>query len=136
MLQYPEGSLGHRLGMFLTSKDLHSIPKAEKHDVYHVLLKFKTDPEDEAAMQFFLLGNGKFSPVCLGVCLISALMLPECSREFWRQYNRGKAANSISNWNFKMLLSQSFDELQGYVLGRRAPSAALFQSIAACKQKT
>lgn len=137
MLGYGSGTLGNRIGQFLIEKDLHSIPKAERHDVYHILLNYGTDPENEAAMQFFLLGNGKRSPVCIGVAVISGLLLPECWRYFKRQYQRGKKAVNIGNWDFKGLLGANFDELHRYVFEHQEPSQTLavqLQEIQALKK--
>lgn len=129
MLQYGEGTLGNRIGQFLLERDLHSIPKAERHDVYHILLSFGTDPENEAAMQFFLLGNGKRSPVCFGVSIISGMLLPEYWGYFKRQYQRGKTALNIGEWDFKDLLSANFEELHNYVFNHTMPSKALAHQL-------
>jgi len=58
-LKFTPGSLGNTLGQFYKSQQFEPIPKAERHDVFHVLFDFSTNVIDEAAMQFFLWGNGK-----------------------------------------------------------------------------
>ena len=44
--------LGRDLALFLEKEGLELIPKFESHDVYHVLLKYKTTVVDEARMVF------------------------------------------------------------------------------------
>jgi len=62
--EYPENTLGKDLVNFLIQENFGLIPGLESHDVYHVLLGYSTEVEAEAAMQFFLLGNGKKILVC------------------------------------------------------------------------
>src|SRR5690242_1900027 len=53
---YPPESLGNYLFRFYTIQKFEPIPKAERHDVYHVLLNFNTRVKDETCLQFLLMG--------------------------------------------------------------------------------
>ncbi len=112
LLYYPEHTLGKELGNFLQSEKLQPIPRVERHDAFHILLDFDTHVNNEAAMQFFLIGNGKISPFTLGTAAFAGIMLPEQWSNFRKQYFRGKKARNISNWNFQELLSEDFDDLK------------------------
>lgn len=112
LLAYKQGSLGHTLGAFYKKEKFEPIPKAERHDVFHVLLGYSTKVLDEAAMQFFLLGNGKPSFFTVGTCIITLLLYPLKSRFFLKAYQKGQQSTSIRYWNFKALLHADTRELQ------------------------
>jgi hypothetical protein len=125
MLQYPEGSLGRDLGTFLKTEKIEPIDRVERHDAFHILLGFTTHVTEEAAMQFFLIGNGKLSPFTLGTALFAGLMLPEHWVYFRRQYHRGRQARSIAKWDFKSLLGESTDELRAFIFYRPVQNKTL-----------
>ena len=81
LLNYPETTLAHKLGIFLDVNHLEPVDKAEKHDAFHVLLGYGTDIKEEAGMQWFLMGNGKLSPFTLGTSALAAFVLPERFRQ-------------------------------------------------------
>lgn len=106
LLCFPEGSLGRNLAYFYKKEGFEPIPKAERHDVFHVLLDYTTEVSDEAAMQFFLLGNGKLSPFTFGTAIIAAILFPLQWRKYKMAYQRGKQCTNISQWNFRDLLHE------------------------------
>jgi ubiquinone biosynthesis protein Coq4 len=106
LLKFPEGSLGHTLGKFYKKEGFEPIAKAERHDVFHVLLGYSTGVKDESAMQFFLWGNGKASLFTIGTSLIAAAFFPTQWSFFRRSYLQGKNATGIADWNFRDLLSE------------------------------
>ena len=112
LLLYREGSLGHALGSFYKSQKFEPIARAERHDVFHVLFGYTTHVIDEAAMQFFLWGNGKRSVFTVGTCLISALLFPASFLHFTRHYRKGRCAVPVKDWNFKFLLGEDLCELR------------------------
>lgn len=112
MLKFNEGSLGKTLGEFYKKEKFEPIPKAERHDVFHVLLGYSTNVIDEAAMQFFLWGNGKASFFTVGTCLITIVLFPNKLFFFKDAYEKGKHSTSIRNWNFKLLLNENINELR------------------------
>lgn len=111
-LEYSEGTLGNVLGQFYQNYKLEPIAKAERHDVFHVLLNYSTHVTDEAAMQYFLLGNGKPSFFTTGTCVITALLFPDKLAYFIQSYKKGKQCTSIRDWNFKELLDKDLRLLQ------------------------
>jgi ubiquinone biosynthesis protein Coq4 len=130
LLQYPNGSLGKELGIFLTNEKLQPIPRVERHDAFHILLDFDTKVHNEAAMQFFLIGNGKISPFTLGTAIFSGLILPENWSYFKTQYYRGKKARNISKWDFKALLKHDFMEVKEYIFHPSSSNPELANIIA------
>ncbi len=112
LLKYKDGSLGYVLGQFYKKEKFEPIPKAERHDVFHVLLGYSTNVIDEAAMQFFLWGNGKPSFFTVGTCIITTFLFPNQFMYFLDAYQKGKRSTSIRNWDFKLLLNENMSELQ------------------------
>ncbi|MCB0697080.1 MAG: hypothetical protein KDC07_06930 [Chitinophagaceae bacterium] len=110
--QYPEDTLGNELGRFLRAEELQPVPKVERHDAFHILMDFSTHIYDEAAMQFFLIGNGKISPFTLGTAIFAGLMLPDQWKNFRLQYKRGQKTRCIANWDFKELLGFEFTDVK------------------------
>lgn len=107
----PQNTLAYQLGNFLFENKLQPVPKAEKHDAYHVLLGYGTDIKEEAGMQFFLLGNGKRSPFTIGTSMLAAAVLPERFGYFYQQFKRGIHSHSMANWNFEALLHDDYNSL-------------------------
>lgn len=111
-LQFPEGTLGNALGMFYKKHNLEPIAKAERHDVFHLLLDYSTNVIDEAALQFFLLGNGKPSFMTTGTCIITSVLFPTHINYFIKAYKKGKRATPIAKWEFERLLYQNINQLK------------------------
>jgi ubiquinone biosynthesis protein Coq4 len=115
LLNYEKGTLGNTLGCFYKKEKFEPIPKAERHDVFHVLLGYSTNVMDEAAMQFFLWGNGKPSFFTVGSCLIIVPLFPMKFNYFIQAYQKGKQCTSIRHWDFKVLLNENINDLQNKI---------------------
>ncbi len=131
LLGYPAGTLGNELGRFLKTEHLEPVDRVERHDAFHILLDFTTRVPDEAAMQFFLLGNGKVSPFTLGTALFSAAILPEHTRNFYLQFQRGRSFRSIARWDFKKLLPENFQDLKRYIFRTELKDSSLEKRLLA-----
>jgi hypothetical protein len=102
--QMPNGTLGKDLALFLIRHNLQIMPKAEFHDVYHVLFGYETNIRDEACIQFVPLGNGRYSLPYVACTFISAAFYPEYWEDFYAAYSRGRRANHFHDWDFEPLL--------------------------------
>ena len=129
MLQYPAASLGHELGLFLKRESLQPVDRIERHDAFHILLGFSTHMNDEAAMQFFLIGNGKISPFTLGTAIFTLITMPDKWNYFYQQYKRGQSVRSIAKWNFLELLDEKFEEVKEVIFSGKADNPVLMQKI-------
>ncbi len=109
---YPEGSLGKALGDFYEKYGFDVMPKLENHDVFHVLTNTGTEIQDEIAMQYLLLGNGKVSLYLLGMVSVGLLIYPEFWNYYMRSYQKGKHWKTFHNIEFKHLLQHSLAALQ------------------------
>lgn len=112
---HPQKSLGWELGHFLDGNGFDLIPLYENHDVYHVLLNYEAEVVDEAAMQFFLLGNQKITPSVVITVLFSCLILPEYIGYFIKEFKKGRNATRIGKWDFQFLLKEPLKALQNQV---------------------
>ncbi|MEM6378943.1 MAG: hypothetical protein AAF705_12055 [Bacteroidota bacterium] len=103
---YPIGSLGRDLAVFLRKENFDLMDGLEDHDIYHVLLGYSTKVEQEAQMQFFLLGNGKRSLYAIGTSLIAFCTMSDQWLAFWRALNGGQKLAKVHLWNFRYLLKE------------------------------
>ncbi len=118
LLLYPEGSFGKKLGEFLELHGFDIIPKAERHDAYHILTGYNTTVESEIAQQYLCFGNGKRSPYLFGVMILGTLILPEYIGFYIKSYHVGKTANVFHNLDFKNLLNTPFNDLQSCIFSK------------------
>ena len=108
----PAGSLGNDLYLFLKKNNLQIMPKAEFHDVYHVLFNFETCIRDEACIQFVPLGNGRYSLPYIACTIVSVLFYPEFWGDFYKAFAMGRRANKFHNWNFESLLNHHTQDIR------------------------
>ncbi|WNJ19013.1 hypothetical protein [Pontibacter sp. G13] len=109
---FPEGSLGREMYQFLKDAGFQLIPKAECHDVNHVLLGVPTEEVAEICLQFILFGNGRRSKYCSLTCLIGALIYPEKWPEFHQAYLQGRSYEPFWDWDFLPLLDADLEGLR------------------------
>lgn len=112
LCHFPIQSLGYALGQFLITNDFHLIPKLERHDAYHVITNYGTTVEEEIALQFFFLGNGKTSLYLFAVITIGFMLLPEYYKNYYTAYLHGKSCNDLYKWSIKALLNTPLHKIQ------------------------
>jgi len=111
-MNYPIGSIGHNLGLFYKSKGFDVMPKLENHDVFHILTETGTEIQDEIAMQFLLLGNGKISLYLIAMLLIGGTLFPEHFGYYKRHFQKGRSLQSFHRLEFKKILHWQLTEIQ------------------------
>ncbi|WP_103863774.1 Coq4 family protein [Aquimarina sp. I32.4] len=112
LIEYPKDSLGFHLGSFLLQHDFSPQPKLENHDVFHVLTNTGITVPEEIAMQYYLLGNGKYSTYLFSVIFLGTLLYPNKINLFKNAYQKGKAAYSFHQLDYKKLLHYPIQTLQ------------------------
>ena len=115
LLQFPKETFGYHLGTFLEKNGFELIPKAERHDAYHVITGYNTNEEDEIALQFLCFGNGKRSIYLFSVITIGSIILPEYWKYYIKSYRIGKNANAFYNLDYKRLLDTSISKLRSSI---------------------
>lgn len=131
LLYFAEDSLGRKLGEFYKKHGFRMISKMENHDVYHLITENSTKIEDEIAMQYLLLGNGKRSAYLCGVILLGTLVFPEYWKSYKNAFLKGRKMRVFHNWDFEDLLSQNFHSLQAFI-NRNSSSISLNSSEKYC----
>ena len=119
LLNYPENSFGKHLGNFLNENNFELIPKGERHDAYHTLTGYKTKVEDEIALQYLCIGNGKRSLYAIGAALVGGLILPEYFKYYYKSYGIGKNANAFYHFNYQKLLHVPINDLRTVVFSKK-----------------
>ncbi len=115
LLEFQKDSLGRKLGEFYKKHGFTIIPKMENHDVHHLITGCGTNFEDEIAMQFPLLGNGKLNAHLLAAIILGTLILPEYLKMYLKAYRKGKDMRPFYHWDFEGLLWQNFDHLKDFI---------------------
>ncbi|MGE8243820.1 hypothetical protein D3C87_1326660 [compost metagenome] len=111
-LTYPIGSIGHSLGLFYASKGFDVMPKLENHDVFHIITGTGTEIQDEIAMQYLLLGNGKVSLYLMGMIAIGGILFPEHFKYYKKTFQKGRSLQRFHHIEFKEILHYQLTELQ------------------------
>lgn len=110
--RFKEGTLGKSLSDFLYESGIDLQDKMENHDVFHVVLGYDTSLPEEAALHFFLIGNGKKSRYAKIAALVGFAIFPEYWRLYQKAYHRGKQTKPFVNWEFKGLLFVTLEEFK------------------------
>ena len=112
LLNFPEDTLGKDLALYLKKKNFQLLPNYERHDCKHIILGYEMDEEGEARMQFYFLGNRRYSiPVIMTVIICFALM-PEYWSTFYMEYKKGRKTKSLDDVDFNRLVLQNTHELR------------------------
>lgn len=112
LMKYPESSIGKLMSDFLLQNNIDLEPKMENHDFFHVVLNYNTTLQEEAALHFFLIGNGKRSHYPFIAALVGFLFFPEYYNLYIDAYHRGKCAKPFVNWDSKKFLSADMAEFK------------------------
>lgn len=112
LIKYPEASFGRSLGLFLDKNGFELISKVERHDAYHTLTGYGTNVEDEIALQYLCLGNGKRSPYLYGAVILGTMILPDYLKYYHKSFLIGKNANTFHSFDFKKLLKVPLKDLR------------------------
>ena len=112
LAEYPKGSLGKALYIFMKHNGFGIQDKLESHDVHHVLTETGTSVPDEISMQYCLFASGKrsiYGAITIG---LGTLILPEKIELYRSAYRIGNGMVNISTWDLKSLLTEPVYELR------------------------
>ena len=109
---YPENSLGNDLSQFLARNEFELMPRAEFHDVYHVLFEYGTSMREETAIQFVVIGNGRWSLPNLVSSVVAIVFYPEHWSFYKESYVKGKLARRFYDIDFHEHLSNDTNSLR------------------------
>ena len=121
LLEFHKDSLGRKLGEFYQKHGFSMIPKMENHDVHHLITGIGTQFEEEIAMQYLLLGNGKLNAHLLAAIVLGTVILPEYFKMYIRAYRKGQNMRKFHHLNFEELLWQNFENLSDFLRQKESP---------------
>ncbi|WP_452219855.1 hypothetical protein [Lacinutrix salivirga] len=119
LLSYSKTTFGYHLGVFLETNNFELIPKVERHDCYHVLTGYCTKVEDEIALQYLSLGNGKRSPYLFGAVILGTILLPDYLGYYIKSYHIGRQANTFHSLDFKPLLKINMKDFKQAIFSKK-----------------
>jgi len=122
LLEFHKDSLGRKLGEFYKKHGFTMIPKMENHDVHHLLTDYGTHFEEEIAMQFLLLGNGKLNAHLLAAIILGAVILPEYFKLYLKAYRKGQSMRPFHHMDFEALLWQNFEHVKDFIQQKQSPA--------------
>jgi ubiquinone biosynthesis protein Coq4 len=117
LAEFPDGSLGKDLAVFLEVRKLPLLPHYARHDIKHVLLGYDTTEEGEVCLQSFMLGNGRVSFPVLATVLYGIITMPEYWKKMRVAYRLGKKCTSFHGWNWNESVYQPTNHLRKLING-------------------
>lgn len=112
LLEFPEGSLGRTLALYLGKKGYKLLPNYEQHDCKHLILEYEMDESGEAFMQFYFLGNRHYSVPVLATTFICFLLMPEHWGRFRKEFLKGRKGKVFENIDYNALVHLPVAELR------------------------
>ena len=110
--QFPAGSLGKDLFLFLEQRQLPLLKHYARHDLKHVLLNYDTTDEGEACLQSFMMGNGRISFPVLATIVYSFITMPEHWKKMRMAFRQGRSCTSFHGWKWNELLYEPTSRLR------------------------
>jgi len=112
LINYPEDSLGFALAEFLQQQHPDSQATLEQSDIFHVLTNTGLSHESQIGLQFYLIGNGKKSPLTLLSAIIGSAFFLHRLPYFFEQYKKGKSALLFHQLEFTKMLDQPLTKIR------------------------
>jgi ubiquinone biosynthesis protein Coq4 len=118
LARMPQGTLGYDLAQFLYKNEIALMPRAEFHDVYHVLFNYGTTMKEETCIQFIPFGNGRFSIPHIVTNTIALALYPESWGDFYNAFRKGRSANRFHDWDFELMLHMKTDDVRKMIFSK------------------
>ena len=103
---FPTGSLGNDLYLFLEKRKLPLLKHYARHDLKHVLLNYDTTDEGEACLQSFMMGNGRVSFPVIATIVYSFITMPEHWSKMKSAFRQGRKSISFHHWKWNELMPE------------------------------
>jgi hypothetical protein len=116
LLNLPQGSLGNELAVYLKKKGFRLIPGYVRHDCKHILLKYEMDEVGEGCMQFYFLGNRRYSFTVILSVVICLILMPEHFKKFIDEFKKGRRDRKFPDIDFNKLLFLNTDQIRNQLL--------------------
>lgn len=110
--RFDENTVGHALAAFLDRHGFELIPRAEFHDVFHVLFGLETSMREETSLQFVVIGNGKWSLPNVASSAVAWVLYPENWTCYRDAFLRGKRARTFHDMPLERLLAEDLESVR------------------------
>ena len=84
---------------------------------FYLLTGYGTAVEDEIALQYLCLANGKRSLYLLGAITLGTLILPEHLKYYLQSYRKGRSISPFHHHDYAELLLEEFLPMKEKVSG-------------------
>lgn len=112
LLKLEDGTLGKDLVLYLNKMNFKLLPNYEQHDCKHIILQYEMDEAGEARMQFYFLGNKHYSIPVISTCIITFFLMPECWKQFYSEYQKGKRGKPFENIDYNSIVLLKTNDLR------------------------
>lgn len=116
LLELPQGSLGQELASYLSKKGFKLIPGYVRHDCKHILLRYEMDEVGEGCMQFYFLGNRRYSLTVILSVVLCLILMPEHFKKFVNEFKKGRRDRRFPDIDFNKLLFLNTDQIRNHLL--------------------
>lgn len=109
---FPKETFGRELADLLDKQGYRLLRNYEHHDAKHVLLGYGMDEEGEVCMQFFFLGNRRYSFPVLSTVIAGIILMPDKYKLFYKEYKKGRRIPEINKWDIAALVPFNTNEVR------------------------
>ncbi|MCI5055106.1 MAG: hypothetical protein MRY83_03300 [Flavobacteriales bacterium] len=113
--RFEPDTLGKELSKFLYTNNIDLQSKMENHDFFHLVLGYNTTLPEEAALHFFLIGNGKRSHYPIIAALVGFVFFPEYWELYLDAYFRGRRTKKFVTWELQKFLHLKTDTFRKHI---------------------
>ena len=103
---FPAGTFGRELADMLDKNKFELLRNYEHHDAKHVLLGYGMDEEGEVRMQFFFLGNRRYSFPVLSTVAAGIVLMPDKWKIFLKEYRKGRSVAPVAKWDIARMVNE------------------------------
>ncbi|MEW6469433.1 MAG: hypothetical protein AB1458_10930 [Bacteroidota bacterium] len=114
--RFPEGTWGKALADTLDKKGYRLLRNYEYHDAKHVLLGYGMDEVSEVRMQFFFLGNRRYSFPVLSTVITGMLLMPERWGLFLDEFRKGRSLPPVNRHDIARMVTEPLAEVRARLL--------------------
>ncbi len=119
---FPSGTLGREVAVYLDERDLPFKVRYENHDAIHCITGYETNIRGEMELQAFMWSNASSSPAGRILFVVGGLLLPEQWPAMREAYARGKNAAPMEEWRLPDRLFEPLDRIRSR-LGNTVPTS-------------
>ena len=111
--ELPNGTWGRELADLLDRNNYQLLRNYEHHDAKHVLLGYDMDEVSEVRLQFFFLGNRRYTFPVLSTVTVGMILMPEYWFSFLKEFRKGNKIPPINKNDLANMMHLPLKEVRG-----------------------